>query len=70
MFQRQRNNLLKVFRILGIRQWIAALDEIDAQFVQLLRDEQLVLEGEVDAFALAAVSQSGVVDFDSWHGIS
>ena len=66
--QRQLADFLEILEVLGIGQRIAALDEIDAQLVEPLGDVQLVLQGEVDALALAAVAQGGVVDVDACHG--
>src|SRR5205823_4431657 len=43
----------------------AALDVIDAELVELLGDEKLVLEREVEPLALRAVAEGGVVDFDA-----
>ena len=65
--QRQLADLLEILEVLGVGERIAALDEIDAQFVEPAGDEQLVLQREVDAFALAAVAQRGVVDVDACH---
>ena len=53
---------LEVLEVLGVRERVAALDEVDAQLVEPAGDEQLVLEREVDALALAAVAEGGVVD--------
>jgi hypothetical protein len=39
---------------------IAALDVVEAQFVQRLDDQPLVLEREIDAGGLRAVAQGGV----------
>ena len=39
----------------------------NAELVEPARDEQLVLQREVDALALAAVAQRRVVDVDSRH---
>jgi hypothetical protein len=46
----------------------AALDVIDTEFVELLRDQQLVLEREVEPLALRAVAEGGVVDLDAASG--
>ena len=61
-------DLLEILEVLGVGQRIAALDEIDAQVVEPRGDAQLVLEREVDALALAAVAEGGVVDEDARHG--
>ena len=39
---------------------IAALDIVDAEFVQHLRDDLLVVQREIDAVGLRAVAQRGV----------
>jgi hypothetical protein len=39
----------------------------DAELVEAARDQQLVLQGEVDAFALTAVAEGGVVNTDTCH---
>ena len=68
MLQRQIADLTEVFgRSFGVRQRIAALDEIHADFVQLLGNQQLILKREIDSLALAAVSKSRIVDLDSRH---
>src|SRR5262249_59710909 len=61
-------DLTEVLVVLGVGQRVAALDEVDAEVVEPLGDEELVLEREVDALALAAVPQGGVVDEDARHG--
>ena len=67
VLQRQLADLLEVLGVLGVGERIAALDVVDAQLVEPARDEQLVLEREVDALALAAVAQRRVVDLDACH---
>ena len=52
-------------RVLRVRARPAALDVVDAEFVQLPRDRELVVERQRDAGALAAVAQRGVVDRDA-----
>jgi hypothetical protein len=52
-------------RVFGIGEGEAALDKIDAQEVEFLGDLQLILKGEIESFALRAVAEGGVVDFDS-----
>ncbi len=59
---------LKELLVLRVRQRIAAFDVVKAEVVEHLRDEQLVLQRKVDAFALAAVSECGVVNLDASHG--
>ncbi len=45
-----------------------ALDEADAELVQVPGDRQLVRDGEVDALALRAVAQGGVEDVEGVAG--
>ena len=56
----ERGFLGKEFGVGGIGAGIAALDIVDAEFVQHLRDHLLVMQGEVDAIGLRAVAQRGV----------
>jgi hypothetical protein len=67
--QRRRRQL----QLLGARRknssslglaWIAALDPVHAEAVELLGDAQLVVDGERDALELDAVAQGGVEDLD------
>ena len=58
---------LEVLEVLGVRKRVAALDEIDAELVEPAGEEELVLQGEVHALALAAVAKGGVVD-GYFHG--
>jgi hypothetical protein len=50
--------------VLGVGARPAALDERDAERVELLRDAELVAALERDPLALRAVAQRGVVDRD------
>ena len=54
--------------VLGVRERIAPLDVVNPSFIEPRRDQQLVLEREVDPLALAAVAQGRVVneEFASW----
>jgi len=61
---------LEILRVLRVREWVAALDEVDARLVEPAGDRQLVFQGKVDPFPLAAVAKRGVVDFDRTHGAS
>ena len=61
-------DFLKVLEVLGIGKRIAPFDVIDAEVVEAARDEQLVLQREIDALALAAVAESRVVNLDACHG--
>ncbi len=67
--QRELLDLLKILEVLGVGERVTALDEVNAEFIEAARDEQLVLEREVDALALAAVAKGGVVDRDARHGV-
>src|SRR4051812_17029453 len=58
---------LEVLEVLGVGERVSALDVVDAQFVELGAQQQLVLKGEVDPLALAAVAEGGVIDRDA-HG--
>ena len=69
VLERQLADFLEVLKVLGIGERIAAFDVIDAEVVQPARDQQLILEGEVNAFALAAVAKRCVVDGDAGHGL-
>jgi hypothetical protein len=60
----------EVLGVLRVRQRVAALDVIDADLVESLGQQQLVLQREVHALALAAVAERGVVDADAAHGVS
>src|SRR5262249_12921903 len=66
--QRQLADFLEILEVLGVGQRIAALDEVDAYLIQPAGEEELVLQREVDALALAAVAEGGVVDADACHG--
>ena len=52
--------------VLGVGARPAALDEVDAEDVELLGDAQLVLDRGRDALDLEAVAQGGVEDLDRW----
>jgi hypothetical protein len=53
--------------VLRVAQREPALDVVHAQLVQLLRDQQLVLERQVEPLALGPVPQGRVVDLDAAH---
>src|SRR5690606_17282806 len=55
--------------VLFVRGRETAFDEIEPQAVEPLGNQQLVLEREVNAFALAAVPQSGVIHLNATHGL-
>src|SRR5262249_46479772 len=61
-------HLLEVLEVFRVGERIAPLDEIDAQLIEPAGDEQLVLEGKVDALPLAAVAERRVVNLDACHG--
>src|ERR1051326_8286549 len=52
--------------VLRIRPGPAALDEIDAQIVQLLRNRELVLHRERDGLALRSVAE-GRIESEDFH---
>src|SRR5438105_14906189 len=68
MAQAEFARLAEVLEVLGIGQRIAALDIVHAQLIEPARQEQLVLERKVDAFALAAVAQGRVINANACHG--
>ena len=57
---------LEILGVLLVRSGEAPFDEIEAEVVEHLRDEELVLHGEVDPFALGAVAEGGVVELHGW----
>ena len=65
MLELQAARLLEKLFVLGIGIGPAAFDVIDAQLVEFLRDDQLVVERERDGFALRAVAESGVEGLDT-----
>src|SRR5437660_1188780 len=70
VFERQLADLLKMLEVLGIGERVAALDVVEGKLIKAARDEQLVLQREVDALALTAVAQGGVVDLDACHAVT
>src|SRR4029077_10946573 len=46
--------------VLGIRSRPAAFDVVDAQLIQLLGNDELVIHRERDGFALRAIAESGI----------
>jgi len=56
--------LLEEFKIFGIRTGPTAFHIMHAELIQPLSDAELIGQGEVDAFGLGAVTESGIVDFD------
>ena len=63
-FSGRSRDALEVLGVLRVRAREAPLDEVEAEIIEHLRDEQLVLHGEVDPFSLGAVAQGGVVELD------
>ena len=53
--------------ILGVGEGIAPFDVVDPEAIELQRDQELVLEREVDPLTLAAVAQGCVVDRNPRH---
>ena len=51
-----------------VRARIAALDIVDAELVEQLRDRELVVQREVDAVDLRAVAQRGVEQIEAFAG--
>ena len=60
----------KEFGVGRVGAGIAALDIVDAEFVEHLRDDLLVMQREVDAVGLRAVAQRGVEEIKAFaaHG--
>ena len=52
----------------GVGAGPAALDVVDAEAVEGLGDAGLVLDGEVDALALLAVAEGGIVEVEAGGG--
>ena len=52
------------FVVFGVGTWPAAFDVVDPQPVELACDLQLVFDRERDAFELASIAQSRVIDLD------
>src|SRR5947209_3472168 len=59
----------KELGIFRVRAGEAAFDEVDAELVELLDDEQLVFERKRDPLHLRAITQRGVVElYRACHG--
>src|SRR5580704_10729268 len=56
--------LLEKFDVLWIGPRPAALNVMDAEGIEFFGNTQLIQDGKVDAFALAAVAQGRIVYFD------
>lgn len=56
--------LLEELQVLRIGTRPAALDVMNPELIEPLRDPQLVGEREIDALALGTIPERGVVDFD------
>ena len=67
MFQRNGLNHPEEFDVLGIRARPASLDEVHAQFIQLLSDTHFIFRRKTHVFSLCAVSQGRVIDFQRWQ---
>ena len=64
MFELQFFGLPEELHVLGIGTRPAALDVVDSEFVQAPCNAQLVQSGQLEAFTLGAVTQSGVIEKD------
>ncbi len=67
VLQIQLLHALKELSVLFVRQRITPFDEIAAQLIEPLGDQQFILQRKIHPFALAAVTKRGVVDLDV-HG--
>ena len=67
LFQRHSLDHLEKFDVLGVGARPPALDIVRAQFVQLLRNANLVFHRERDILGLGAIPQRRIVDFDCAH---
>src|SRR6185503_7789674 len=56
--------LLEKLHVLGIGARPAAFNVMNSESIELFRDAQFVCGREIDAFALAAVAQGRIVNFD------
>jgi hypothetical protein len=56
--------------VLGVGARPAALDEADAELVEVARDGELVRDGEVEPLLLGAIAQRGVVDVQVGHRLA
>jgi hypothetical protein len=70
MPQADGSHPLEKLRVLGIRERVAPFDVVHAHFVEPPGDGELVFQGEVHPFSLAAVAERGVVDFYRAHNIA
>lgn len=52
-------------RVGGVRTRIAAFDVVEAEFIQQVCDQALVLDAEIDAGRLRAVAQRGVEEVEA-----
>ena len=64
----ERLRLGEELRVGRIGAGIARLDIVDAEHVELLGDQPLVLEREIDALGLRAVAERGVVEIEPFAG--
>ena len=58
---------LEEFNILGVGTWPAAFNKGNAEFIQFLRNADLVIARKRKAFRLSPIAEGGVVDLDLWH---
>ena len=58
----------KEFGVGRIGAGIAALDIVDAEFIQHVRDDLFVMQREIDAVGLRAVAQGGVEEIKAFAG--
>ena len=63
-FHLRRRGLLEELHVLGIGARPAAFDVMNPESIELFGNAQFVRGREIDAFALAAVAQGRIVDFD------
>ena len=64
MLEPERARAAEELDVLGVRPWISALDEVDAEAVEQLGNLQLVLDREAEALALRPITQRGVEEVD------
>src|SRR6516164_3772409 len=62
-----RSRALEILEVLRVGKRVAALDVVDAEVIEPLRDAELILKRKVDALALTAVAECRVVDVNACH---
>ena len=55
------------FLVFRVRPRPAPFDVVDAELIELLRDDQLVVNGEGDVLSLSAIPERGIEGLDSHH---